>query len=348
MKYDLFKKETISVIIPLYNAEKFIFKCIQSVLQQHYKKMEIIVIDDFSNDNSLIQAKQALKNASIPWKIIEHKKNKGVSAARNTGVNNSYGEYLFFLDSDDYLDPYCLTKLYNAAQQNDADMVLGTMMEVTNNGKIIGYTKKQNNEIFCNPIIAYVENKLSNLSCNRLINHSFYLKSGIKFIEGIRFEDNVWSFSITSHASKVLTISDVTYYYRKWEGSFMNCKSYDSFRLKCLYYDICNCNTLSQKLNINNHPSFRIWYARHIINYFEKIATSNTTQKEKAKHLSKFFNEISIPNNELNKITCYFYLILSKLSFFFPNYIWINIIVKIRTLKKSLLSFFKHNHLTTI
>lgn len=333
MKYNFIKNAIISVIIPTYNSEKFISKCIQSVLNQHYQKLEIIIVDDYSDDNSLLQTKLALQNSKIPWKIFKHEKNKGVSAARNTGVNNSIGEYLFFLDSDDYLDPLCLSKLYNTAKLTNSDMVLGTMMDVTNEGKPMRFTKKQNNETFNNPIIAYVENKLSNLSCNRLINHLFYLKSGINFIEGIIFEDNVWSFSTTAQATRVSTISDTTYYYRKWEGSFMSCKSYDSFRLDCLYYDLCNCNNIAQKININSHPSFRLWFARAILNYFEKITNANVSQKERTKRLSKFFSEISIPENELNKITCFWYIILKTISILFPNHIWINILIKIRKFK---------------
>ena len=112
----------ISVIIPVYNVEKYLRDCLNSVINQTYKDLEIICINDGSKDNSLsILEEYAKKDKRI---IIINKENAGVSAARNDGIEKSTGEYLFCLDSDDYIDKDFLEVFYNNAKQNNSDLVI--------------------------------------------------------------------------------------------------------------------------------------------------------------------------------------------------------------------------------
>lgn len=105
---------SVSIIIPLYNADRYIKTCLNSVLRQTYKDIEIILIDDGSTDtSSKIVDEFAIKDNRIS---VIHKNNEGASIARNTGIEASNGEYLFFLDADDYLDDYCIEKLVKTAQ----------------------------------------------------------------------------------------------------------------------------------------------------------------------------------------------------------------------------------------
>lgn len=93
----------ISIIIPIYNVAEYVSDCLKSVLQQTYKNIEIIIVNDCTEDNSMVIIEGLLKESatSIPYKIINHTRNQGLSVARNTGIKNSTGDYLYFMDSDD-------------------------------------------------------------------------------------------------------------------------------------------------------------------------------------------------------------------------------------------------------
>lgn len=113
----------VSIIIPIYNMEKYIKRCIESVLDQTYENIEIILINDGSTDKSSnIINEYALKDSRI--KIL-HKLNEGVSASRNLGIDISVGDYLMFVDADDYLEPNCVEQLYHDLKNNEADISNG-------------------------------------------------------------------------------------------------------------------------------------------------------------------------------------------------------------------------------
>lgn len=114
----------ISIIIPIYNVEKYIHRCVDSVISQTYQNLEIILVDDGSPDNcGKICDEYAMKDNRI--KVI-HKENGGLSDARNYGIDSATGEWLFFLDSDDWIHPQTIEKLYDAAMKNNVSVSLCT------------------------------------------------------------------------------------------------------------------------------------------------------------------------------------------------------------------------------
>ncbi|MDQ1143763.1 glycosyltransferase involved in cell wall biosynthesis [Bacillus sp. SORGH_AS 510] len=116
----------VSVIVPIYNVEKFLSKCIETIINQSYKNLEIILVDDGSPDRSgEICDEYAAKDKRI--KVI-HQKNSGVSSARNAGINAATGDYVCFADGDDYLMPDYVEYLMDLAVRNDADISLTTDM----------------------------------------------------------------------------------------------------------------------------------------------------------------------------------------------------------------------------
>ena len=118
----------ISVVIPVYNTEpNYIDKAINSVLNQTYKNIEIIVVNDGSTDKATLEYLKTINNPDI--KII-NQENKGLGGARNTGIENSTGEYIGFLDSDDWLDNNFYEVLYNLCEKNVADIACGTLTRV--------------------------------------------------------------------------------------------------------------------------------------------------------------------------------------------------------------------------
>lgn len=119
----------ISVIVPIYNVENYILECLQSVAAQtKTKNVECILVDDCGTDNSVKVAEQFISayKGDISFALFHHSENKGLSAARNTGIKNARGKYLFFLDSDDTIKPYCLDELFALAEKYHADMVQGS------------------------------------------------------------------------------------------------------------------------------------------------------------------------------------------------------------------------------
>lgn len=113
----------ISVIIPAHNVENYIEKTLKSLTLQTFKDFEVIIVNDGSTDNTENQVKSILRNADFPWKLLRQQ-NQGVSVARNNGLIEANGEYVCFLDGDDYYDAFFLEKMYNKAKENDYDMVV--------------------------------------------------------------------------------------------------------------------------------------------------------------------------------------------------------------------------------
>ena len=118
----------VSVIIPNYNEAKFISKCLDSVLNQTYKDIEIIIIDDGSDDGSIDIIKYYVEKNENIQAFYNHRQNAAI--ARNLGIKNAKGKYLFFLDADDYVYPESIEKMVKAAEENDVDFVLGNMKEM--------------------------------------------------------------------------------------------------------------------------------------------------------------------------------------------------------------------------
>ena len=132
----------ISIIVPVYNVEKYLHRCIDSILAQTFPDFECILIDDGSPDNCpAICDEYAEKDGRI---IVIHQKNAGVSAARNTGLDKASGEWIGFVDSDDWLEPNALGKLYNKQRETNADIVTGRYRNIYNNSKKTAVSKFEN------------------------------------------------------------------------------------------------------------------------------------------------------------------------------------------------------------
>src|SRR5690554_6467247 len=114
---------SISVILPVFNVKKYILRCLDSIILQTFHDFELIVIDDCGADESIKLCKSTLANSTIRYRIIHNKKNIGVSESRRIGVENSKAKYVLFVDSDDWLHPNALEKLYEVAETENADFV---------------------------------------------------------------------------------------------------------------------------------------------------------------------------------------------------------------------------------
>lgn len=214
-----------SIIIPVYNVEKYIGKCLESVMNQTYKDYEVIVVNDGTKDNSMEIVKQ------YPVKIIEQE-NQGLSAARNAGVKKATGEYLIFLDSDDSIEKNLLKEI-NKSLKNNPDLVRFQIQEEFEDETKKEYAEKNFNnktgeEAF--EIIAkyhFVENAWC-----YAIKKDYYLKEKFEFKKGTIHEDFGLIPLVIIKSQTVNSISYIGYNYLQRQGSIMSGKDYEKTKKK--------------------------------------------------------------------------------------------------------------------
>lgn len=208
----------ISVIVPVYNVSEYIVECIQSLFMQTFKDFEIIVVDDCGNDDSIAIAEDLLSKGSIPYKILYHDHNRGLSAGRNTGMAAALGEYVYFLDSDDYVSPECFEKLYSKAIESNADITIGDYSVTGGSDTWLLHINTQRT--------SYFDGAYYVMAWNKLCKHSFLKDNNIAFVEGLVHEDEPWTFEIACRTSNIALIEDQTYIYRIRENSLQTGKDF--------------------------------------------------------------------------------------------------------------------------
>lgn len=227
----------ISVVIPVYNTQNYLNECIDSVLNQSFKDFEIICINDGSTDNSLsILSDYEVSDERI--KVISQQ-NRGLGASRNEGLKLAQGEYVLFLDSDDYLTPDALEKLYNQAYANDLDLILfkianfnyKTLKESHSDYFDMKFLKEiVNEDIFNWMIVKDCIFDISVTATSKLFKRS--LISNIEFPEDLLFEDNLFFTKVIFNAKHVYFLDEYLYYRRIRPDSITN--SYHSKFSDCI------------------------------------------------------------------------------------------------------------------
>ena len=203
----------ISIIIPIYNAENYLKRCLNSVINQTLKDIEIICINDCSKDNSLEILKEYSKKDNR-IKIINLKENKGESKARNIGLDNTNSEYIAFLDNDDEIDLDFYEKLYNKAIKTNSDIVKAGV-------DIINYDKKHQKDNL-NELIKQNNSKLyfTHYWWSAIYKSSLIKENNIKFLEKYEIGEDILFLNQAILNCKKLEIIDNTYYhYHKRENS---------------------------------------------------------------------------------------------------------------------------------
>ncbi len=209
----------VSVVIPVYQVSDYIERCIRSVMNQSYTCVECIIVDDDTQDDSIEKCERLIGGycGPIRFRILHHEENRGISAARNTGVKAATGEWIFFLDSDAEITPDCLEKLVAIRNEHpDAEMILGNAQKHFEDGRVISFISPDiptaflsNEEVFT----AYHQHKLMEYAWNILISRRFFEKHQLFFREGIIYEDLLWLFYVVQVLSKLYICKDITYHY---------------------------------------------------------------------------------------------------------------------------------------
>lgn len=221
----------VSVIIPIYNVQDYIEECLVSVLNQTLQEIEIICVDDGTPDDSMrIVEPYVMKDDRI---VVLHKENGGLSSARNAGLKIAQGEYVYFLDSDDYLKNDTLEILYNYANDNHLDNIyFGAEVFFENedvkekNSQFLTFydkTKEYTGVYSGQDLFAEMEanSDFKTSACLQMVKREFLQKNGIDFYVGILHEDNLFSLQVVSAAQRVMCIPDKLYMRRVREGSIM-------------------------------------------------------------------------------------------------------------------------------
>lgn len=213
--------QKVSVVVPIYNAEKYLNKCLDSIKSQTLNELQVILVNDGSTDNSeKIIDSYVNKYPHIFEKI--NKKNGGQAIARNCALENVIGEYIIFIDSDDYIEPKMLKEMYENAKNNDSDIVICDYYEVFGNKKIEKTAMKNFSE---NINVNYI---LSNASpWNKLIKTKIIKENHIRFLEKHIYEDLATMPILGGYAKNISYIQKPLYDYIIREGSTMRQSTYN-------------------------------------------------------------------------------------------------------------------------
>lgn len=209
--------KTVSIVIPVYNVEKYLSECLDSVINQTYKDLQIIIVDDGSTDSSgKICDQYAEKDNRI---TVIHQKNAGAANAKNTGLDNVKGEYLAFVDSDDWVEHNWIETLVNAMEKYDVDVVEcgfdNVFVNEVEEGKVYTDGEMLTTEDY---FIQYNENWVSVIFWNKFFRAE--LTEGIRFRKERRcIDDEFYTYKVVSNAKKMVRVSGILYHYRQRKSS---------------------------------------------------------------------------------------------------------------------------------
>lgn len=293
----------ISVIIPVYNTEKYLDKCIQSILNQTFGDFEIIAIDDGSTDSSLEILKKYEKDQRF---IIIHKENEGQAVARNIGIKKATGKYITFVDSDDYIDKNMLEDLYHLVQEKDADIAICDILKESEREKIV----------FKNYWDVNIEKNKNMMTSHmgpvaRLYKKELFINHNIFFKEKIIYEDLATVPLLAMASKKIEYINKPYYHYIIRENSTMQKITY-SEKLENIF-DVMTF--LENKITPDYKEELEYLYIEHLL-YSASLRFFKFKKKDMLFKIQKILKQ-KYPNYTKNmyykkksikfKIVCYLF-----------------------------------------
>lgn len=229
--------DLVSLVVPVYNVKDYVIECIDSIINQTYRNIEIILVDDGSTDGcSEICDVYAKEDARI---TVIHQKNQGLSEARNVGLRMSKGKYIAFIDSDDYISSQYVEILYSTVVNKKCDIACCQLYRFYNNHNTVKQAELYE-IIECSNVEALAniyENKLPNIEftvCNKLYTRDIFIKNELEFPKGKFHEDAFITYKLLYYASSVAMIDANLYFYRVRPNSIMTATVTEK-RLDALY-----------------------------------------------------------------------------------------------------------------
>ncbi len=288
-KYDV----KVSVIVPVYNVEKYLPECIDSVLGQTLQDFELICVNDCSPDNSAEILKD-YSNRDERIVVINHQTNKGQAGARNSGIDVAKGRYIYFLDSDDFLAcDDALESLYDAAWKDNADEVIGGILkwyESANETTLDWHAIYLKEEIHARNLQQLPQLFANVIACNKLIRRSFLGKNSVRFNEQIRkHEDDPFSVQLHILAKRISIIPKTTYIYRQdREGSIMGTAQKSDIANRVIF--CCDIfSFIESKRKYSKHRNlYYPMYAKQLIANAEMLSHFSPNENERIAQLKKW------------------------------------------------------------
>lgn len=293
------EKNDVSVIIPVFNGEKYIARCLESILNQSYKNIEIIVVDDNSNDGSIKIVNEYLSKYSN-IRLIRNQTNVGAAISRNNGLSYSRSEYVLFLDCDDWIDLNCIEKAMIKFKNNaEIDIVLWEIQTAYfNNHFSSRYKYLYNNEITGKMALELLSHSIENeyflsplLGC-KLIKRSFIINNKLNFINTL-YEDDMFTFLAFLHSKKIGLVTGSHLYYYQNKSSithFFTDKYIDDF-----FYTF---RQLYQYINSNNKDCYYKYFDKSLKSMINCMINNITESEQqsvfKAKTFVAFYKNIKI------------------------------------------------------
>ena len=278
----------VSVIMPVYNVAEFIDECVESIKAQTFRDFELIVVDDCGRDDSMERIRRRLADGQADFAVryLRHERNRGLSAARNTGFEVAEGKYVYYLDSDDLLAPECLETLCRLAERTLADVTIGNLRVLGDGTWIARIEGTEPRLIAGQPQVlhAYLAGEYYVMAWNKLCRRDFLLRHRLAFVEGLVHEDNPWSLRLACHAERVALSPVETYVYRIRENSLQTGRDYTRHyeaycRILQLHADmVAELSAAGQDLR--SDAVFLHWYERLKALFFHMtLAEGNTVQQ---------------------------------------------------------------------
>ena len=268
----------VSVVMPVYNAEKYLAKSIESMLSQSLKEIELILVNDGSKDKSLAICEEYAKRDSRI--IVINKKNEGACIARNTGISIAKGKYIQLVDADDYIENNMLEEQYNLGEKTNAEVVMcGMKFDVhKKNGQVV-ISEAHYKDMVLNSqeeikliFMDLFDNLLFNYTHNKLYNKEFLKKNNLKFIEWLPIDqDTNFNIDVFKVLNK-LTISTKSYYHyvKTFEETIVTRYHANKFKVRTFRYD--RLKELLENWDIyndENKKKLASMYIHHVIECFE-------------------------------------------------------------------------------
>lgn len=284
---------TVSVIIPVYNVQDYLEQCLDSVIKQTYRELEIIMVNDGSTDMSGSLAKKIADSDTRC--VLINQKNGGLSNARNSGLDRGTGKYVYFLDSDDWLEPNALETLVSTAEGHDCDLVVHNVNVV--DATTMTVEKKRmllQAEYGLLPDMDALKKDLLVSPCwvwNKLYRRDFLERNGLQFIDGLNYEDVPFTTALYLANPKTFYISDYLINYRKARvGSISNAvslKSLDLFKVGKIVANLLDKHHLLQnhwlRTNLKNWEKWNYsWSYTHIPNNVRPLVLLNIYYSHRA------------------------------------------------------------------
>lgn len=222
----------VSVIVPVYNVENYLKQCLESIVQQTLKDIEIIVVNDGSTDNSLDIINEF---AGIHSNIkVLNKENGGLSSARNYGMGRANGEFISFIDSDDFIDNNMLEDLYLLVKENSADMAI-TKIKLYENSTVTKVIPKgiykDNYKLTGEEALGeFLRNNITGHAWNKIYKRELFTENNISYPEGLLYEDIPTTVQLLAKSNKVVFTNNAYYYYRQREGAITKKISYKAVK----------------------------------------------------------------------------------------------------------------------